>query len=93
MCKIFLNFLVQLNFRLKRNLTREITKLDLELKTYNQKINGRRTGILPVFGSVKALKILAARYRNKGKRLGLRFNLIAGIYNLELSKKQLMKER
>ncbi|KMU99254.1 elongation factor Tu [Acinetobacter sp. VT 511] len=27
------------------------------------------------------------RYRNRGKRLGLRFNLIAGIYNLELSKK------
>ena len=85
-------FLVQLNSQLKRNLTREITKLDLELKTYNQKINGRRIGIVHVFGSVKALKILAARYRNKGKRLGLRFNLIAGIYNLELSKKQLMKE-
>ena len=93
MCKNFLNFFARLNFRLKRNLTREITKLDLELKTYNQKINGRRIGIVHVFGSVKALKILAARYRNKGKRLGLRFNLIAGIYNLELSKKPLMKER
>jgi len=30
---------------------------------------------------------LAERYRNRGKRLGLRFNLIAGIYNLEPSKK------
>ncbi|PWB12970.1 IS5/IS1182 family transposase, partial [Acinetobacter sp. AM] len=26
-------------------------------------------------------------YRNRGKRLGLRFNLIAGIYNLELNEK------
>ncbi|MFV5525541.1 IS5/IS1182 family transposase, partial [Acinetobacter variabilis] len=39
------------------------------------------------FGSLKTFKILAERYRNRGKRLGLRFILIAGIYNLELSKK------
>ncbi|EPG38248.1 hypothetical protein F910_02585, partial [Acinetobacter baumannii NIPH 410] len=25
--------------------------------------------------------------RNRGKRLGLRFNLIAGVYNMELSEK------
>ena len=61
--------------------------MDIELKTYNQKINGRRIGIVHVLGSVKAFKILAERYRNRGKKLGLRFNLIAGIYNLELSKK------
>ncbi|MFJ0193362.1 IS5/IS1182 family transposase, partial [Acinetobacter baumannii] len=30
---------------------------------------------------------LAVRYRNRGKRLGLRFNLIAGVYNMELSEK------
>ncbi|OTG71637.1 hypothetical protein B9T26_12035 [Acinetobacter sp. ANC 4169] len=62
-------------------------KLDPELKIYNQKINKRRIGIEHVFGSLKTFKILAERYRNRGKRLGLRFNLIAGIYNLELSKK------
>ncbi|MFP6841368.1 MAG: IS5/IS1182 family transposase, partial [Acinetobacter sp.] len=39
------------------------------------------------FGRLKTFKIFAERYRNRGKRLGLRFNLIAGIYNLELSKK------
>ncbi|MGI1793895.1 IS5/IS1182 family transposase, partial [Acinetobacter variabilis] len=39
------------------------------------------------FGSLKTFKILAERYRNRGKRLALRFNLIAGIYNLELSEK------
>ena len=62
-------------------------KLDPELKLYNQEINKRRIGIEHVFGSLKTFKILAERYRNRGKRLGLRFNLIAGIYNVELSKK------
>ncbi|RYY79124.1 MAG: IS5/IS1182 family transposase, partial [Moraxellaceae bacterium] len=32
-------------------------------------------------------KILAERYRNRRKRMGLRFNLIAAIYNIELVKK------
>lgn len=62
-------------------------KLDLELKFYNQEINKRRIGVKHVFGRLKTFKILAELYRNRGKRLGLRFNLIAGIYNLELSKK------
>jgi len=62
-------------------------KLDPELKIYNQEINKRRIGIEHVFGSLKTFKILAERYRNRRKRLGLRFNLIAGIYNLELSTK------
>ena len=62
-------------------------KLDPDLKLYNREINKRRIGIEHVFGSLKTFKILAERYRNRGKRLGLRFNLIAGIYNLELSKK------
>ena len=62
-------------------------KLDPELKIYNQEINKRRIGIEHVFGSLKTFKILAERYRNRSKRLGLRFSLIAGIYNLELSKK------
>ena len=62
-------------------------KLDPELRIYNQEINKRRIGIEHVFGRLKTFKILAKRYRNRGKRLGLRFNLIAGIYNLELSTK------
>ncbi|MFP0816910.1 IS5 family transposase [Acinetobacter baumannii] len=62
-------------------------KLDPELKIYNQEINKRRIGIEHVFDSLKTFKILAERYRNRGKRLGLRFNLIAGIYNLKLIKK------
>ena len=62
-------------------------KLNPELKNYNREINKRRIGIEHVFGKLKTFKILAGRYRNRGKRLGLRFNLIAGIYNMQLSKK------
>ncbi|WOE30900.1 MULTISPECIES: transposase family protein [unclassified Acinetobacter] len=61
--------------------------LDPELKIYNQEINKRRISIEHIFGPLKTFKILAERYRNRGKRLGLRFNLIAGIYNMELSRK------
>lgn len=32
---------------------------------------------------LKVFRILAERYRNRRKRFGLRFNLIAAIYNLE----------
>lgn len=61
--------------------------LDPVLRTYNREINKRRIGIEHVFGILKTFKILAECYRNTGKRFGLRFNPIAGIYNLELSKK------
>jgi hypothetical protein len=37
-----------------------------------------------VIGRIKRFKIIADRYRNRRKRFGLRFNLIAGIYNYEL---------
>lgn len=33
---------------------------------------------------LKVFKILSERYRNRRKRFGLRFNLIAGLYNYEL---------
>ena len=61
------------------------SKLDPELKLYNQEINKRRIGIEHVFGTLRTFKILAEHYRNRGNRL--RFNLIAGIYNLELNEK------
>jgi ribosomal protein L17 len=37
-----------------------------------------------VIGALKRFKIIADRYRNRRKRFGLRFNLIAGIYNLQV---------
>lgn len=40
--------------------------------------------VLDVIGMVKRFKIVADKYRNQRKRFGLRFNLIAGLYNFEL---------
>jgi len=37
---------------------------------------------------LKIFNILADRYRNRRKRFGLRFNLIAGLYNYELRLRQ-----
>ena len=37
-----------------------------------------------VIGRVKRFKILSDKYRNRRKRFGLRFNLIAGIHNWKL---------
>ena len=61
-------------------------KLAEDLKFYNREINRRRIGIEHVFGKLKMFRILSERYRNRGNRLGLRFNLIAGIYNYQLAK-------
>ncbi|MBI4854299.1 MAG: IS5/IS1182 family transposase, partial [Acidobacteria bacterium] len=38
-------------------------------------------------GRLKVFRILSEHYRNRRKRFNLRFNLIAGIYNYELSLK------
>lgn len=40
-----------------------------------------------VIGKLKIFRILKERYRNRRKRFGLRFNLIASIYNLSLGVK------
>lgn len=58
-----------------------LTKTD---KKNNQELSKERVLNENVIGSLKRFKILSDRYRNRRKRFGLRFNLIAGIYNLEL---------
>lgn len=57
--------------------------------TKNDKTNNRRLAIERVLNEnvismLKRFKIIADKYRNRRKRFGLRFNLIAGIYNFEL---------
>jgi hypothetical protein len=37
-----------------------------------------------VIGKLKVFRILQERYRNRGRRFGLRVNLLAGVYNFEL---------
>lgn len=57
-----------------------------EKRRENQELMSKRVIVENVIGLLKRFKIIADRYRNRRKRFGLRFNLIAGIYNLELVK-------
>ena len=58
--------------------------LTREDKANNRKISSERVSNEHVIGMIKRFKIVADRYRNRRKRFGLRFNLIAGICNAEL---------
>ena len=53
-------------------------------KEANHQIASKRALNENVLSRLKRYKILSDRYRNRRKRFGLRFNLIAGIYNFEL---------
>jgi hypothetical protein len=59
--------------------------LTSEEKKQNQEISSERVLNENVIGSLKRFKVISDRYRNRRKRFGLRFNLIAGIHNLEVS--------
>lgn len=60
--------------------------LSKEDKKQNKELSRDRVLNENVIGTVKRFKIVADRYRNRRKRFGLRFNLIAGICNFELGK-------
>ncbi len=64
----------------KKTKKRKLTK---DEKRKNRELNRQRIVIEHVNRKVKIFKILSEKYRNKRKRFGLRFNLIAGIYNYE----------
>lgn len=59
-------------------------KLTKEQKRFNKSLAQERIPNENVIGAIKRFRILAERYRNRRKRYGLRINLIAGIYNLEI---------
>ena len=59
-------------------------KLNKAQKKANKELSRQRIVIEHVNRKLKVFKILAERYRNRKKRFGLRFNLIAGFYNYEL---------
>ena len=67
----------------KKSKKNPLTKED---KKRNQQLSRERVLNENVIGSLKRFKIISDRYRNRRKRFTLRFNLIAGIYNLELEK-------
>ena len=67
----------------KKSKKNPLTKED---KIQNKQLSSERVSNEHVIGMVKRFKIVADKYRNRRKRFGLRFNLIAGICNYELTK-------
>jgi transposase len=57
--------------------------LTAEQKAANRAIARVRIAVENVIGRLKVFRILSERYRNRRKRFGLRFNLLAAICNLE----------
>ena len=55
--------------------------LSLSEKEYNRELAKHRIYIEHVIRAIKIFRILAQPYRNHCRRFGLRFNLIAGLYN------------
>lgn len=64
----------------KRTKGKSLTK---DEKRTNRDISSMRALNENVIGRLKRFKILSDKYRNRRKRFGLRFNLIAGIHNWE----------
>ena len=54
-------------------------------KASNRALSRERILIENIIRKLKIFRILSERYRNRRKRFGLRFNLIAAIYNMELN--------
>jgi DDE superfamily endonuclease len=65
----------------KKSKKNPLTKED---KQNNKKLASDRVANENVIGMLKRFRIIADKYRNRRKRFGLRFNLIAGLYNWEL---------
>ena len=59
-------------------------ELSRDDKRFNHEHSSQRIEVEHVIGSLKKFRIISDRYRNRRKRFGLRFKLIAGIYNYEL---------
>lgn len=65
----------------KKTKKNSLTKED---KKNNRALSSERVVNENVIGMLKRFKIISDRYRNRRKLFGLRFNLIAAIYNMEL---------
>lgn len=58
-------------------------ELTIEQKQYNRSIGKIRVYAEHKFAQLKKFRILGETYRNFGKKAGVRFNLVAGIVNLQ----------
>lgn len=65
----------------KRNKKNPLSASD---KERNRAISSERAPCENVIAMLKRFKIIADRYRNRRRRFGLRFFLIAAIYNMEI---------
>jgi transposase len=74
-----LNFNSTIPIKKKRNIP-----LTEEQKEFNHKHSSKRIAVENVFALLKRFRILGDKYRNRRRRFGLRFNLIAGLHNYEL---------
>lgn len=61
------------------------SSLTSEERKHNRELSSKRVKIEHVFAHLKKFKILGSVYRNFQKKLGLRLNIIAGIYNLRFA--------
>jgi transposase len=61
--------------------------LSQEQKASNRALSQKRILVENIIRRLKIFRILSERYRNRRKRFGLRFNLIAAICNMELKTK------
>jgi len=50
----------------------------------NRELSRQRIIVENVIRHLKIFRIVSERYRNRRRRFGLRFNLIAGLYNYEI---------
>ena len=66
----------------KRSKKNPLTQAD---KKKNRALSRERVPNENVIGMLKRFKIISDKYRNRRKRFGLRFNLIAAIYNAEIN--------
>lgn len=62
------------------------SKLDKVERQYNQMLARLRIVVEHTNRRLKIWRILAERYRNRRRRFGLRFNLIAALVNIELAR-------
>ena len=59
--------------------------LTAEQKAHNTLLSSKRVVVEHTFAQLKKFKILGSVYRNFQKKLHLRFNIIAGVYNLRFA--------
>lgn len=64
------------------NKNTKLHKLTKEQKQENHRISKLRIKVENIIGEIKIFRIFENKYRNRRKKLNLRFNLVCGITNL-----------